>query len=560
MIDDRPDGSADHLPELEFRSRLFWAGFSIVVCGLFALPLILMLYLGGDYLPIANESLAYRYFAGLRVQGGEGGRIWLPQGYVTSLLQHLVLWGIEQPPGRPLSWRLNAFSVASNAINVVLFTLAMCVAAQSRRLGWRDKLLLAMVALLPIYATRTAGFYYSLLPDYYHLDMVLAFMGVALFLWQVRGTPSGSPWFVLVMIGGFVGICAANKVTLVALGPMLLLPALLREPYSWRLLAARISVAFASALVTFIGVIWAFYLFEVGAVGKMLVGWLAFIREPGGESDFWTSQLGLSLWQYSLAYVIGYWALSSGMAIWSEWRAEDRSSGRRALVLVGIACGLASIGLVFKRPAGTTLYELSVILTALSVMLLAATIRRPVVRGFVGLSLVAWLVYCAATTTFSLGHNVALIEESPGRAKALWGLYEAVQRMADGRPIVVIFPDNSYHHEGIHELLLKGASDFPTWHISKRGQWIIDRFAPGMTYRHESSGTPPNAPIPSGVLVLWFDRPDLAPLTERYRSLRDAIGRPGVEMREWVIWRWTMYRIVPGGRVVHVFARAALLP
>ena len=111
------------------------------------------------------------------------------------------------------------------------------------------------------------------------------------------------------------------------------------------------------------------------------------------------------------------------------------------------------------------------------------------------------------------------------RARAFWDLHREILRLADGKKIIVILPDDSYCYGGVQELLLKGASDFPTWEVSTRGQSILDKFAPGMVFRHEGGRTLPDADFPRDTLVVWFEKPGCQPLTDRYRLLREAMSR-----------------------------------
>ena len=134
--------------------------------------------------------------------------------------------------------------------------------------------------------------------------------------------------------------------------------------------------------------------------------------------------------------------------------------------------------------------------------------------------------------TFPAKHNISVVEESSQRAETMWQIHYDTLHLAAGRPIIVIIPDNSYHHEGVHEFLLKGAADFPTWNISAAGEKIIHRFAPGMTFRHEYGGIPPSSAIPENVVVIWFDLLNSPALTEKYASLNEANLRPGVVCSE----------------------------
>ena len=53
---------------------------------LFATPLLICLYYDADFLDLANESMAYRYFFCVRVANGE--TVVVGVGYLLALLQY----------------------------------------------------------------------------------------------------------------------------------------------------------------------------------------------------------------------------------------------------------------------------------------------------------------------------------------------------------------------------------------------------------------------------------------------------------------------------------------
>ena len=60
------------------------------------LPATLLACYRADYVMFANESLAYRYFACERIQHGERGTVWLPQGQLLGVVQHGILFALER--------------------------------------------------------------------------------------------------------------------------------------------------------------------------------------------------------------------------------------------------------------------------------------------------------------------------------------------------------------------------------------------------------------------------------------------------------------------------------
>jgi hypothetical protein len=112
-----------------------------------------------------------------------------------------------------------------------------------------------------------------------------------------------------------------------------------------------------------------------------------------------------------------------------------------------------------------------------------------------------------------------------------WRLYDDIQDFSGMHAQIVVFPDNNYHHEGVHELLIKGMSVFPSWDPSPMAREIASRYLPLDEYR---TGDRPQVVVPSNVVVIWFDRTDFLPLEEQYSSIADACSRAAKHER------WTL--------------------
>ena len=75
----------------------------------------------------------------------------------------------------------------------------------------------------------------------------------------------------------------------------------------------------------------------------------------------------------------------------------------------------------------------------------------------------------------------------------------------------------------LFELFQKGTADFPTWHISERGEQLIDRHFPGIRFVNEYERPMFKQPIPKNTVVLWFNREDFPPLAERIPELAQVL-------------------------------------
>ena len=549
---DKTCHSVDDKPFMNIPRRLPSIAYTVVCAALFAFPLLLSLHYQANFFSLSNESLAYRFFASERILNGEGGNVWLPQGHLTSSLQHVILWGIDRFAGfgvDDLQSRIQLFSIATLGINVLLMSLIFGLAAWSHSLRWTDRLLLAFAALAPIYVNKH-GIYFYLRPDYLNLDIVLMATAVFLFQREWRRPQANRIWLRVAYIGVFCGLIAGTKISMAIIGIVLFAPALLSEPFNAKSFSLRLILGGTCALLSFLLVLMAFYLFDFHSVLEMFTAWGKFALNPGGENNFWSFRFNYFLREYFYGYIILFWIVVTVLFLVgiSFLRKERTILKEIVLFIVNVLVVGACVYFLVKRPAGTTFFEVSVILVALSAIVLSALPAYGWFRAVIPIALLAWVVH--ATVTFPYEQTVSCLKESSKSARYLWGLHNEILRLAGGRQIIVIFPNNKYHHEGVQEFLLKGAADFPTWNISSKGQWIIDKYAPGMTFRHEGGGTPPNDPIPGDVVVLWFDRPDLQPLTERYPELRKAVGRDGTLCQEWVIEK--------GGNIL-MAARACLL-
>src|SRR5205823_7547750 len=136
---------------------------------------------------------AYRYFFCDRIQAGEGGDVWLPQGQTLSALQQGVLGLLKQLPAwerASLREQVNWFGRSTLALTVLLQGLIFLVTGQLRGLGSVDKLLVLSTGLFPLYVLRHVGFWYNYTADYFTLTGVLVSAATLLTIWQIKNPDS----------------------------------------------------------------------------------------------------------------------------------------------------------------------------------------------------------------------------------------------------------------------------------------------------------------------------------------------------------------------------------
>lgn len=96
----------------------------------------------------------------------------------------------------------------------------------------------------------------------------------------------------------------------------------------------------------------------------------------------------------------------------------------------------------------------------------------------------------------------------------------------------MIFPDNSYHHEGPFELLLKAAADFrSSWTIGSGQKTMLDRYAPNMVFRNNNGRLRPDMPYGNSRVLVWFDKEGQS-LEREIPELAKAPVRPRVKRHQ----------------------------
>lgn len=551
-----PNSTSPAQDDRRWPAVLRWTLITLVAAG-FTFPFAAACWLNASPLTIANESIAYRFLFSERLLNGEGASVWVLAGFLTTAIQTTILAAINlfipsTPADLPL--RLDVYAYLFSGLVTAAGVAIIVAVGRAREFPVTRLLILALAAIGPLYFTRDTGFYYFTLPDYYHLNVLLSFGIVAAFqaVWlNARASNTGAPASLPLLLGCsvLVGAAAANKITLLPLGGVLLVGVLFRAPISpgrlvWQSLAGFAAVAFG-----FVFTVWWFYLFKLQAVIDMFSAWSSYVSDPGGESDFW-QKFQQYLVNSNYGFTFGIFLVS--VALGATFGLRERSR-RLSAILVGIvilAAGVVWGYFVYKRPAGTTFFEAVSAILALAACGLTLTVHRRAGRIAAIVIIAASSVYGFAT--FKWQKNTATLRESGPWAANMWTLHQNLVEFAAGRPIAVVHPQNHYGYGGVAEFLLKGTADVPTWHVTEHGQPVLDKYLPHATYRHEYGGTSPNVAYPPGSVIFWVDRPEFEPMTQLFPGLAAAVAQPGAETREWP-------RQISGGRVT-IIGRAVALP
>jgi hypothetical protein len=304
-------------------------------------------------------------------------------------------------------------------------------------------------------------------------------------------------------------------------------------------LALRSVLAAVAAAVAFLAVHLASYLGNLDAMAAALSKWWAFASNPApGMSSLVNELMVLSLYQGHNYHGFLAWSICAFLLAFAGLIVLRQRSLRVTLLCVFcVSAFFAACFFVYKRPAQSTMFESTMLfLFTLSAVLLTVVGDWRPARLFIVGSCIAWAV--AALATFDFAWNYRLVAGSEARSRIKWDAFEQTCRMAHGRPIEVVFPDNTFHHEGAFELVLKGASDFPNWTITMGEKTIIERYCPGLTFRigeRSGIGVRPQAPYGGDRIVAWFDRAEIWSLTTYFEELDNAVTRPGVVRRQWQV-------------------------
>lgn len=461
-----------------------------------------------EFLYTGNESLAYRYFLSERAWLGQPGLIW--QGHFTTLIQYAIYGVLQVPIFNPADFRtqLQAFASLTLMLNALVTSLIFSLAILDKHLRAYDKVLVGIAATLPVYGLRNYGLYYLFLPDYYAFNISLSVATVWITLRILRASAtSQSHIFSWVAAGVICGLWLSNKASSV----LLILPAIT----ALALTSVRsIWIVSTTAVATVLLVVFVYYLGDVREIAQLPAIWIDLVSRSQGEgsSDRVAWLTHALRGPYGFILIMGI--TSGSIASFLPYK-HHRLITDRAIVW---ACWLVFTGFCFvilKRPSGTTMFDIGVALIVMTCIWLG-TIPHETIRRR---SINAILCVLSISAFLTLRSDFSPYTDTSAHASERWQLYDTVNRIAKGRPILVVFASNDYHHEGVHEFILKGTADFPTWNISTIGEKLIDRHAPGLRFTHEYNGPLLTSPVPQRTVVVWYERPDLASLSKRVPEL-----------------------------------------
>lgn len=493
------------LPHPKGRAR--WALVSVVVALLLFAPFIAAIYFRLEHLTYANESLAYRYFYTLRILAGEQG-VWAAQGFTLSTIQILFHWisGSLSTDIDQLRGHLDLFGFVTIGLITVFQAVVLVAAMRSQHLNTIDRLLVILSILAPIYATGPAGVYYTLLPDYYSLNVALNSLALLLFILGIRKQGFPPSWFELLGVSMAAGAMIANKISMLPVAAMMLLPWVLAgTSIKWlNLLMRAVFVGTVSLIIT-AAIIFSFFLFDLSSVVLAAASWSKFVSDPGTEPNFWASLMA-SANAYNYHWTVG---ITSVVVLSTLFTLFSHGAGRLRTAVIMLSVLLVAVSwsyFIWKRPANTTLFEannaLIVAMSALAALPKSYDVRRGLAAGM------AISIALISVFTFPLVSQIDRLSISRVSGDNRWQFFNEIRQRSGNDPVTVILPTNEFGHGGVHELLLKGMSVPPTWEIGEGGRSELKRMGLHLTFKHYYSGVGDfGQKLPTGNWILWFEKP-----------------------------------------------------
>lgn len=502
--------------------------FTALACGFVAIlylaPFVFAALNRFECFAYANESIAYRWGHSSRVAFGDIPPI-LPQGFTVFAAQQWIVKAAEfvQPlSASTLRSNLQFFSWSTFLFFTALFLVTFAMAWRPRDLAGDQVLLAYLPLLVSFFGTGFLGLYYCLLPDYYHLNVIL---GCALVLVLARLVSALSPtapfpFAPLSIAGIIIGLGVANKITWVVPGAFALGLAVLAGPMQFTKILARCAVLGCVAALTGALVLLAYYRFNTAQAVQGINEWLGFMKGQQGEFALWSPAFYAKLKQYNfdVLFPLELASLLAGLILVRGWRPRCAA----ALALAGLG---ALLWMLTRRPASTSLWDLNILMLVLAAFILLLIPHVRVRRGVCALWL-AVLVALAMRNPPSAA--ITSIRAAELATQNRFQVFFELNKFAGTRPQLVLLLNNEYAFGGVHELLLKAASDFPTWNVSQGRPWLL-RIA-DITFYHEYGNPFDQMPTDlSDKCVIWFNRPDLPPLETVYDRLGSLLRDPAYE-------------------------------
>jgi len=503
--------------------------------GLFAIPQLLVYYFNASVLAFAPEQIAFRFFLVARLAAGEGGAVWQPQGQLTSLIQRAI-YSLEQVlvPGSSVFDQMDLMARIYAFIMAALFFAVLMVVAVMPRITVAHALLIAAVPFTIVHLL-VAGLWYTSEPSYHQMNIFLFFVAAVFFVYVNNLRNDRNVYSLAAAFGIFLGLCAANKISLIFVGAPI--AAVLLVDRFWQTGYRQLLIAPVIALLTTVAVaaliFLALYGFRLGAAAQAFAIVKGFTLNPGNPEpfllhEFWNFANGYGYLHVALAFIFAL-ALAVGFA-WRRFR-------DLVILAVIVLTAAAYVATVFYRPAGHTVFDAACAFISLSVMALSllpsqivTPLRVVVSLGILAIALINWRPQFV--------DDIAKSREREDIRLEAWNYGQGI-----GAPIIAIVPDDRWATRGPLPVFIKGLGDVPSWDISFGPYASKILKAPLVVRSSGNTKTVLGLPYPPDATLMWEDVSTLPLVTEMDPELGKEIG--GRECREWRADRGTLRICLP---------------
>ncbi len=489
---------------------------------------------------VANESLSYRYFYSLRLLQGEVSGIVLPQGQALTILHHgfnLLLTYVLHLPLTDTWSRMEIFGYLSLFSVSLLSSGILLWIGVSKKIEWHLKILLIIGFISFCYASRS-GLSAFATPDYYSFESLLTMSSLCLFIYTKNMHSKNISSSLILFLSMFSALLIAMKASLLftAIFPLLGINTRLKQQSiaeSLKLLAQ-----FFLWFLVWIGLFLCFfYCFNFGNMFSSFSTRGRFLANPGSEPNFWQNLFGFLYGSVNPSTGYGYaWVIVSVSLIIQCFvftTAIMRHQVQTCIITaVLISSSLVYLFFLYHRPAGTTLWEFSLYLTASACI---ALILNPHLKKTIwSFSLLLMLMVCVSfMINFSAILDINRFKQSSLAIKEIHTFVSSQPKM------VAVIPNNDNTTGTVEEGLMKGASDFPTWNITT-GQKLLDQIAPGLIFSHDGSL------VTRDKGILWIEVPGQSVPT----NIANAIAKRELHYpslcRRWHVetWQWRIREVI----------------
>lgn len=416
----------------------------------------------------ASESIGYRFYHSLRILEGDFS-VRLPQGHLINLLQKIKIFIAWFNLGN-LSFQtpeiLFKFSYYTIALNCTLLLIGSGLFFINNYKSILRMFIFYLIILLAIYGSRS-GISAWVSPDYYATEIGLIALSFGLFFAGNKDQVLPSK-----LLGGIVfGAILATKINLVLIPISLLIICNIDKPKKIITILYLIVCYITLGLVTWAFILAAFYWPKPLEAINWFSWFYNFAKNPGGEVHFWENLFVLTPKLHQGADYT-YFSITVAFFIICIIN-QIKNKTQRFSLLYSITIGILSIYLLIKRPAGTTLWEISLLLLVLSGCLLMKEIKTS--KSL--LLFLIWFFQLALKTPADCQYLI-FNKELKNSSISIQNIH---QKVLESSKILCFFPSNENTCGSIEEGILKGFSDFPSWQMTD-GKRILLKYYPMLLF------------------------------------------------------------------------------